>query len=170
MGDVKNLFGFSGANSLPKGVAGGVGAVGNDPIKIRQTTHFTSGGRNYRDLRERVKKIGEIDALVKGPDGKMIHKKIKDKVLFDQLKRAVKSGSLSTQWQRRIQKNKGFTSIDANGNAKTYIITGSKHNIDKRNALGKVFMPDGPSKREIMEDLKKQERFKRLNVLNVQWS
>lgn len=152
-----NLFGFGGKNSSSK-----------DSLKIMQTTHFTPGGSDYRALRERVKKIGTVNALVKGPDGKMVHEKIKDKELFEQIKRAVKSGTSDAKWQRDVLKNKGFTAVDAKGNRKTYIVAGSKQEIDRRKALGRVFMPDGPSREEVAVDLARQEKSQKRNILFTQ--
>lgn len=163
-------MGFGSANNLPKNIGGvsGKGFSGKEPQVIRKTTHFEYGGRDYRALREKVKKLGTINALVKNADGQMVHEKIKDKELFDQVKRAIKSGTLSTKWQREVLKNKGFTAINPDGSRKTYIISGSQKEIGQRKALGCVFEQAGPSREKIAADLKKQDHFKRLNIISAQ--
>jgi hypothetical protein len=151
-----NIFGFSSKNSTK-----------NDPKVLRQSVYFKPGGSEYRAVKQRIKKLGTINAQVKGPDGKISHEKLKEKDLHEYVKRAVgKSGMTDRAWQRHMKENKGFTSYDAKGNKKTYIISGSE--LKKRKALGKIFEPDGPTPAEIAAEQKKQERFQRRNVLETQ--
>jgi hypothetical protein len=151
-----NIFGFSGKNSGK-----------NDPKVLRQSVYFKPGGDEYRAVKQRIKKIGTINAMVKDSDGKIRHEKLEEKDLHEYVKRAVgSSGMTNRAWQRHMQENKGFSSYDSKGNKKTYIISGSQ--LKKRKALGKIFEPDGPTPAEIAFEQKKQERFQRRNVLETQ--
>lgn len=168
-----NLLGFGGGGIKPVGgVTGGM-----KPGQVLRKVDFSREKRLSRTgvnnalpsgiLNTKVTTMAKKDrsygkgANLRKGDKMVSHQKLEEENIID-LMRKKYIGKTSGQIERMIQKEKGIRIEDASQRV-DYEFDIKDRKLFKNIVTG----GDGPSREEVAADMKKQERFKRLNILSI---
>jgi hypothetical protein len=164
-----NLLG-TGGGSNPLGLGSGKGVQTGSGVNKRIRKVDVAKGVRGIAFRKAVRKRigGELSVQkIEKVNGKRTIKNVKlekkevEEFIRDRFLEEVGRKSTVSSLKRRLKKNQGFVK-----NGVRYKIGGSRRNIEKRGEIGDLLAPDGPTRKALELQDKKEIRKKRRNVLS----